>query len=364
MGNGNQDQSSGGDAEFLAKLVHRGHLDHGTAGDVAARLAEGASLDPVLADLEGWTAERVADLRATDAGERPKVPGYTLERLLGVGGTARVFGAQHDKTGRRVALKVLDERLTEDSKARAAFLHEAKLLKQLDHPGLLRGHGAARAGTRILSVAEWVRGETLLERLDRSATLSEDDALRLVLAVAEVLEYLAGEGLVHRDVKAGNIMVEEQPGGELRVKLIDLGFAAQAGDVTSAESQAVGTVAYLAPEQARGGAAADVRSDIYSLGVTLFQCIAGRLPFEGTDDEEVLARKILESLSSPELKRRGTSPQLHYLVEKMMSRDANHRFPSFAALIAEVRGHLEGASELDFRSLRDSARRSPRRKRR
>ena len=364
MGTGNQDHSTADDAGFLAKLVHRGHLERGLAGEVAGRLSGGESLEQALSSLAGWSPERVAELRATDAGERPVVPGYTIEALLGVGGTARVFGARHGRTGRRVALKVLDERMAEDPAAREAFLHEAKLLKRLEHPGLVRGHGAARAGERFLSVLEWVPGETLLERIDRSETLSEDDALRVVLAVAEALEYLATQGLVHRDVKAGNVMVEERAGGELHVKLIDLGFAAQAGDVTADADRAVGTVAYLAPEQARGGAAADVRSDIYSLGVTLFQCIAGRLPFEGDGDDEVIARKILESLSSPELKRRGTSPQLHYLVEKMMSRDADHRFPSFAALIADVREQLEGHAELDFRSMREGARRSPRRKRR
>lgn len=362
MGNGNEESSGAADAEFLAKLVHRGHLDRAAAEEVAAGLRAGSPLDELLGGLPGWSADRVAELRRTDAGERPEVPGYTILELLGVGGTARVFGAEHDRTGRRVALKVLDEAIAADGAARGAFLREAKLLKELEHEGLVRGYGAAKAGERILSLLEWVPGETLLERLDRGAVMKEDEALGVVLHVAEVLDYLQSKGLVHRDVKAGNILVAEE-NGVLTVKLIDLGFAAGEGEVTSSDDAAVGTVAYLAPEQARGGAAADVRSDIYSLGVTLFQCVAGRLPFDG-DDREVLARKILESLASPELKSRGVSPQLHFMIEKMMSRDADHRYPSFAELIADVRNQLSHEAELDFKSLRESARRSPRRRRR
>jgi serine/threonine-protein kinase len=163
--------------------------------------------------------------------------------------------------------------------------------------------------------------------------------------VAEVLAYLDSEGLVHRDVKPGNIML----GNNGRVKLIDLGFCV-AEHTVDAEDSARGTVQYLSPEQAEGGACADVRSDIYSLGVTLFQLLVGRLPFEGGCNEDTLRMHVMERMSSPELKSRGLSPHVHYFIEKMMSKEAELRYQDFDELIEDIRGQIEGRASLDFRS--------------
>ena len=114
------------------------------------------------------------------------------------------------------------------------------------------------------------------------------------------------------------------------------------------ENSSVGTVAYLSPEQARGGAAADCRSDIYSLGLSLFHVVVGRLPFESSDDRELLRMQIMESLSSPELKGRGISPHLHYFIEKMVAKDAEDRYQGWSELIADIQAQLSGRDALDF----------------
>ncbi|MDP6520420.1 MAG: serine/threonine-protein kinase [Planctomycetota bacterium] len=331
------------ESDYLALLVHRGWLNHEQVASILPELKAGEALDELLAGVLGWEAVKVARLRRTEAGRIFEVPGFEMLGELGSGGTAEVFRCREKKTGEVMALKVLQQGPAGHALTKAAFVREAKLLARLEHPGIVKGFGVARAGEVYFSKMEVIPGRTLLEVLDDGEPLDEGAALTIILTVAEALAYMAGLGLVHRDVKPGNIMWTEE--GE--VKLIDLGFAAGAGEASAADS-AVGTAEYLSPEQARGGAAADLRSDIYSLGVTLFQLVIGRLPFEGSDNEEVLRKQVMDSLSSPELKGRGLSPHLHYFIEKMMAKDAEVRHQSWKQLIEDIRQQLAGRESLDY----------------
>lgn len=333
------------DVRFLAKLVHRSHLSREEAEPLLPRLKAGEELDELLEVLPGWDSERVHKMRRTEAGERPEIPGHEILGTLGVGGTAEVFRARVKKSGQSLALKILSAGYAQNPAEVKAFIEEAKLLERLDHPGLVKGYGPARADGTYLSRMEVVEGKTLLEYLDEGHLFDEDAALRIVLEVAEVLSYMASEGLVHRDIKPGNIMLSDSG----RVKLIDLGFCAAGGEMDR-EGSARGTVQYLSPEQAEGGAAADLRSDIYALGVTLYQLTIGSLPFEGDCDQDVLRMHVMERLSSPELKSRGHSPHLHYFIEKMMSKDAELRYQSWDEALTDVREQVEGRASLDFKS--------------
>ena len=243
-----------------------------------------------------------------------------------------------------LALKILKEECTRNKATLAAFVSEARLLEKLEHPGLVRCYGVARTGETYFSKLECIEGATLLEMLDLGQPFSEDAALRAVLAAAEVLAYLAGEKVIHRDVKPGNLMLAHDG----RIKLIDLGFAGTPDAARNRQDRAVGTVAYLSPEQAQGGAAADLRSDVYSLGVTLFHLVVGRLPFESSDDAETLRMQVMQSLSSPELKSRGLSPHLHYFVEKMMAKEVDLRYQSWDELLEDIRAQIQGREHLDF----------------
>lgn len=333
------------DVEFLALLVHRRHLTRSEAQGLFEALRRGEELDDVLVREAGWAAEKVTKLRRTRAGEIPEIPGYDVVKQVGTGGTATVFRVRERRTARTLALKVLSQECTLKAPVRKAFITEARLLERLEHPGLVRCFGVARSGSTYFSRLEFVDGQTALEILDSGTGFSEEEALRIILAAAEVLRYLGEHGVVHRDVKPGNIMIARDG----RVVLIDLGFAAE-DKQTTAEESSVGTVAYLSPEQARGGASADMRSDIYSLGLSLFHLVVGRLPFDSSDDRELLRMQIMDSLSSPELKSRGISPHLHYFIEKMVAKDVGDRYQSWAELISDIRGQLEGRDDLDYES--------------
>ena len=339
------------DVDFLALLVHRGHVPRAQAQELLAALEAGAALDELLVARLGLSAAEVARLRRTRGGEIPEIPGYEMLQKLGTGGTADVWKAREKATSRVLALKILKPEAMRNEATRKGFIAEARLLEKLRHAGLVACHGVAKSGTTYFSRLEFIDGATVLELIDGQQAFREEEALALVLRVAEALRYLSEQGVVHRDVKPGNVMLARDG----RVVLIDLGFAASEHSAAGA-GKAVGTVAYLSPEQCLGGAAADIRSDIYSLGISLFQMLFGRLPFEGSDDQETLRKQVMESLSSKELKRRDVSPHLHYFIEKMVAKEASDRYQSWAELIQDVQGHLDGRADLDF----ERERREPR----
>lgn len=345
------------DPRFLALLVHRGLL---SVNVVREALASG--------DAARWLIENghVSEARwrewvETEAGARPRLSRYELGELLGEGGTARVFRARDRKTGETVALKVLRAESCKDPTMRARFVQEAKMLCSFDCEHIVRGRRAAREGDVVYCAMELIEGDCLQDRIGPGRPLDEELALRVVMQIGEALAYLHGRGLVHRDVKPGNIMLENSG----RAVLIDLGFAVPARRVGGGEEEATttaGTAHYISPEQARGREL-DVRADIYSLGATLYHLVTGSLPFSGASHEEVLAKQVREALSSRAIRDMGLSAQTHYFIEKMMAKEKEIRFQSPRALVDEVRTHLERI-EHERRAVEEAVRRTRRRRRR
>lgn len=346
--------SESDDLKLLAQLVHRGMLER-AAAQALLQEAQAARRKPLdLAVAKGlFTRERLEFLRRVEGEDVPELPGFDVAGVAGRGGTAVVLHARERKSGRDVAIKVLRRELEENPEAKAAFLREAKLLIGLRHENIVAGERVGTVQGRLVFLQEYVAGRSLLDLLREGTGFDEDAALYIVLQVARALRYLAQKGVVHRDVKPANVLITARN----EVKLIDLGFAASvgaggelpAGSPSPSGETTVGTVAYISPEQARGQSDLDVRSDIYSLGATLYQLVVGELPFAGQDNQEVLAAQILESLSSEVLKSRRISPHMHYFIEKMMAKEREVRYQTPDELIADIEAQIRGKKSAEYR---------------
>jgi serine/threonine protein kinase len=336
------------DVRSAARLVVEGLVPQDTMMAVLAKQRELIARGKPLSVLEicvrkSWIT--VSEARWCEAGDSiPKdlIPGLELGARLGVGGMSHVYRGIDAASRSPVAVKILLPRLAREGVARARFEAECDLLCRLHHENLVRGfYHYAVDGIHYL-VMELVEGQTALERLDRDGPFAEDLALEIILQAARALEYMHQQGLVHRDVKPGNVLVSKGN----RVKLCDLGFAVAAGQDASHS----GTVQYLAPEQAVGDRTLDTRADIYALGVTLFQLTMGKLPFDGSTDEEQLSRRVFDELRAKELKGIGVSQHLHYFIQKMMARERDVRYQTPAELIADIEESLAGRSSLERRT--------------
>ena len=336
------------EARVFAKLVRRGLLEQADVAELfAAARAAGEAGEPVslssLALRRGLLDKSsLSRLLRTDGEDVPPIPGRAYVAKLGEGGTAHVFKVR-DKDGDEQAVKILKSEVAADPAEVKAFLAEAKLLQRLDHENVVKGDQVGRLAGRYLFFMEHVDGRTLQECIEQDGAFEEESALSIILQVSRALEYLRGEGVVHRDVKPGNIMVTADD----TVKLIDLGFAlGNAGAGEQAAGTTRGTAAYLSPEQARGEADLDVRSDIYSLGATLYQMVLGELPFAGEDDEELVQQAVLAGLSAEATKGGRISAHMHYFIEKMMAKDRDVRYQSPEQLQADIVRQMQGKQSL------------------
>jgi eukaryotic-like serine/threonine-protein kinase len=253
---------------------------------------------------------------------------YTIERQLGRGGMATVYLARDLKHDRLVALKVLHPDLAAALGAER-FLREIRLAARLQHPHVLSVHDSGGAADgELWFTMPYVEGESLRARLEREGQLPVGDALRIAREAAEALDYAHRHGVIHRDVKPENILLAED-----HCLLADFGIARglQEGDRLTETGMAVGTPAYMSPEQASGERALDARTDIYALGCVLYEMLAGHPPFLGSSAREIVARHTLDPV--PPL--RTGRPDLPAAVEraafKALAKTPADRFPTAGA---------------------------------
>jgi len=208
---------------------------------------------------------------------------YRLERVLGTGAVGTVYGAVHQWTNREVAVKLLHEQVGDDAMTRQRFLREAQVAAGLKHPNVVDVLDMGDEDGKVYLVMEMLEGESLEARREREGKLSAGEALGLLLPVMDALERAHATGIVHRDLKPDNIFLHRGEGG-LVPKVLDFGIAkrlAATDGLQTAVGTVLGTPQYMSPEQAAAESNVGPTSDIWSIGVVLFELLTGRPPFEG-----------------------------------------------------------------------------------
>jgi serine/threonine protein kinase/tetratricopeptide (TPR) repeat protein len=273
---------------------------------------------------------------------------YEILERLGAGGMAVVYKARDLDLDRPVALKFLPMHLSADPVARDRLKREARAVSVLDHPNIAVIHeiGATDPvpdgpeGGRLFIAMAYYPGETLEQKIDR-ARLAIPEALDYAVQLTDALATAHQAGIVHRDVKPANVLVTH--GGQL--KLVDFGVAKVSGAGVTREGTTPGTIAYMSPEQTRGDAA-DQRTDIWSLGVVLYEMLAGDRPFRGEADEAVVYGIRHDEPPELETLRADVPPELARIVDRCLAKDPSLRYPSADALLAELRA-VAGTSAHD-----------------
>jgi hypothetical protein len=269
---------------------------------------------------------------------RPRSPdlisGYHLEKMVGSGGMGEVHKATQLSLGRTVAVKLLNPELAKDPSFIARFQKEAAALAALSHPNIVSIVDKGKTETTYYLVMEFVDGPSLRE-LIRAPELDVPGALRRMLEICRAIEYAHGRGVIHRDLKPENILLDQQAGGIAKVS--DFGLASFLADASPSSRYALtsthvsmGTLSYMAPEQRVDAKNADARADIFSLGVILYEWIAGEVPL-GTFDP--LSRR-----------KQGVDPRLDAIVTRCLKPDPEDRYPSVAALINDLQVLVPGSS--------------------
>ncbi|TET34219.1 MAG: hypothetical protein E3J72_14760, partial [Planctomycetota bacterium] len=280
--------------------------------------------------------------------------GYRIEALIGKGAMGAVYKATQLSMSRHVALKVLPPKLARDASFIERFKREARAAGELNHANVIRVYDVGLANGLYFFSMEFVDGQTVAERIMREGTYDVEEALDVVSQIAMALEHAARLGVIHRDIKPENIMIDT----EGHAKLADLGlakrFGIHEGDAAlTQEGTVMGTPHYMSPEQALDSANLDSRTDIFSLGATLFTMLTGEKPFKGRTQAELLANVIDGDIAWPKSFDRECPRGVLQLLKKMMAIKPDNRHKDATDLIADVeRVKLEPIAPIMRRSRR------------
>ncbi|MEK6336860.1 MAG: protein kinase [Acidobacteriota bacterium] len=351
-------------------------LDKACAGDAALRSEVEAFIDShdqagsfIESPAVEATARAMADSESESAAKSligKSLSHYRLIELLGVGGMGQVYLARDGKLGRKVALKVLPTYFTTETNRLRRFQQEAATTSALNHPNIVTIYEVAEAGGVQFIATELIEGETLRHRL-RQARLTVPEALEVTTQVAAALEAAHEARIVHRDIKPENIMIRRR---DRIVKVLDFGLAKLTDDAVSQSAvfetptraliktdagMVMGTAHYMSPEQARG-LPVDTRTDVWSLGVVLYEVVAGARPFRGETNSDVLV-SILEKEPPPLSHYAADVPaELQWIVNKTLRKNKDERYQTIRELLTDLRTLMR---QLEFAAHAETSRPPP-----
>lgn len=276
---------------------------------------------------------------------------YTIISDLGQGGMATVYKAHHARLDRHVAIKILHQPLMKDPVFLGRFEREARIIANLDHPNIVPVHDFDDHEGKPYLVMKHVEGSTLKEAL-AEGMLSMDETLRIMTVIADALSYAHEQDVLHRDIKPSNIILDEKG----NPWLMDFGLARmmQQGESTLSQDMIIGTPQYISPEQARGEKDLDARTDIYSLGVVLYELVVGQVPYTADTPYAIIHDQIYSPLPLPSEKNPDVSPAVETVLLKTLTKKTADRYKSVAAMMRDFRRATDPSQSAALALDRDS----------
>lgn len=278
---------------------------------------------------------------------------YTIVNVIGIGGMATVYGAYDQVTGRSVAIKMMNKKLEHNARQIRLFINESTALSLLSHPNIVQVYNTAITNSTKYIIMEYVEGITLKKHIDHRGALPEREVLYYATQILSALEYIHSKGIVHCDIKPQNIILLQNGS----IKVADFGIArldAMLDRSKEKSDTALGTVYYVSPEQAQGKAPR-AESDLYSLGVMLYEAMTDRLPFYNENATEVAKMQISKEPTPPSVYRQDISVGLEQIILRAMEKNPKKRYTTAQEMLTDIRA-LRQNSKTVFGNEKNSSR--------